>query len=46
MSAHIYIIYRKQFPTDDPEWEEMQKQKQRAKRREEDLEMLHSSMFG
>ena len=42
----IPYIRRKTFPTDDPEWEEMQKQKIRAKKREEDLEMLHNSMFG
>lgn len=39
-------LCRKSFPTDDPEWEEMQKQKKRQARREEDLEQLHNSMFG
>ena len=41
-----WTYFRKQFPTDDPEWEEMQRQKARVKRREEDLEVLHNSMFG
>ena len=40
------FLFRKQFPTDDEEWEEMQRQKLREKKREEDLEVLHNSMFG
>ena len=42
----IRFLFRKQFPTDDEEWEEMQRQKLREKKREEDLEVLHNSMFG
>ena len=34
------------MPTDDPQWEEMKKQKKRKEKREEDLEALHNSMFG
>ena len=55
--ASLFLLYdlfqylkkffcRKSFPTDDPEWEEMQKQKARTKQREADLENLHNSMFG
>ena len=39
-------MFRQSLPTDDPEWEEMKRQKDRQARREEDLEMLHNSMFG
>merc|ERR1712066_356081 len=39
-------LCRKSLPTDDPEWEEMKRQKERQARREEDPEMLHNSMFG
>ena len=39
-------LCRRSLPTDDPDWEEMKKQKEREARREEDLEMLHNSMFG
>ena len=39
-------LCRRSLPTDDPEWEEMKKQKEREERRKEDLEMLHNSMFG
>ena len=37
---------RAELPTDDPQWEEMKKQKKRKEKREEDLEALHNSMFG
>ena len=39
-------LCRRSLPTDDPDWEEMKKQKEREARRQEDLEMLHNSMFG
>jgi len=39
-------VCRAQFPTDDPDWEEMTKQRAREKKRKEDLEQLHNSMFG
>ena len=41
-----FARFRQSLPTDDPEWEEMKRQKDRQARREEDLEMLHNSMFG
>ena len=41
-----FQILRAEMPTDDPQWEEMKKQKKRKEKREEDLEALHSSMFG
>jgi len=37
---------RTELPTDDPDWEEMKRQKKRDKEREADLEALHDSMFG
>lgn len=37
---------RFQLPTDDRDFEEMKKQKKRAKQRQEDLDNLHDSMFG
>ena len=40
------VFSRAELPTDDPQWEEMKRQKKRKERREEDLEALHSSMFG
>merc|ERR1711936_88949 len=39
-------LCRAELPTDDPQWEEMKRQKKRKERREEDLEALHNSMFG
>jgi len=39
-------LCRAELPTDDPQWEEMKKQKKRKEKREEDLEALHNSMFG
>ena len=39
-------MFRQSLPKNDPEWEEMKRQKDRQARREEDLEMLHNSMFG
>ena len=42
----LMSLCRRSLPTDDPEWEEMKKQKEREERRKEDLEMLHNSMFG
>ena len=40
------FLPRAELPTDDPQWEEMKRQKKRKERREEDLEALHNSMFG
>lgn len=37
---------RFELPTDDRNFEEMRRQKKRMKQREEDIENLHSSMFG
>ena len=42
----LFLLFRSSFPTDDPEWEEMKKQKAREGHRKEDLELLHNSMFG
>ena len=39
-------LCRCELPTDDPEWEEMRRQKKRKEKREQDLEALHDSMFG
>jgi len=39
-------VCRAELPTDDPQYEEMRRQRRRKERREEDLEALHSSMFG
>jgi len=39
-------LCRSSFPSDDPEWEEMKRQKDREEKRKEDLEQLHNSMFG
>lgn len=36
---------RHELPTDDADYEEYRKQKERAKNREADLEILHNSMF-
>ncbi|KAK8376406.1 hypothetical protein O3P69_009802 [Scylla paramamosain] len=36
---------RHELPTDDEDYEEMRRQKKRAKDREADLEVLHNSMF-
>lgn len=37
---------RQEMKTDDPDYEESRERKKRQKAREEDLEMLHNSMFG
>jgi hypothetical protein len=37
---------RFELPTDDKDFEEMRRQKKRAKQREQDIDTLHSSMFG
>ena len=39
-------LCRCELPTDDPEWEEMRRQKKRKEKKEQDLEALHDSMFG
>jgi len=39
-------LCRYELPTDDPEWEEMKKQKKRKLAREQDLKALHNGMFG
>ena len=38
--------WRFELPTDDRDFEEMRRQKKRAKQRKEDIENLHNSMFG
>lgn len=37
---------RQEMPTDDPEYEEQKRRKQRQQQRDEEIEMLHNSMFG
>lgn len=37
---------RREMKTDDPDYEESKRRKQRQQIREEELEMLHNSMFG
>ena len=39
-------LCRKELPTDDEDYEKMRAHKKREKQRKEDLENLHSSMFG
>jgi len=39
-------LCRAELPSNDPDWEEMKRQKRREKEREADLEALHNSMFG
>lgn len=39
-------LCRFELQTDDASYEEMKKNRQRARQREEDLETLHNSMFG
>lgn len=39
-------LCRHSLPTDDPDWEEMKKQKSREEQRKLDIEELHNSMFG
>ncbi|CAH1795276.1 unnamed protein product [Owenia fusiformis] len=39
-------LCRHELPTDDEQYEEFKKQKARAKQREQDIETLHSSMYG
>lgn len=39
-------LCRRELPTDDKDYEEMRKQRKRQKQRDEDIEHLHSSMFG
>jgi len=39
-------LCRFEMPTDDEDYEEFKRQKQRAKQRKHDLDTLHDSMFG
>ncbi|KAI8521603.1 PREDICTED: E3 ubiquitin-protein ligase RNF181-like [Branchiostoma belcheri] len=39
-------VCRHELPTDDPEYEEARKEKERAKEREAQLDMLHNAMYG
>lgn len=37
---------RQEMKTDDPDYEEMKRRKQRERQREEDIDSLHNSMYG